>query len=1033
MTRLLSAILFLAVMTLLNGCREAYGPAQSYCSSGDAAQCQMYMDGNFKAENGDILYFPNGVVGNNANNTDCGGTRCQVVKQAVSRPTITSFPNCQSNNNINVDSNSSVSISGNSFGRLQVNSNASATLMPTLCEPVYIRELVVDANSTVTLQRNRTYYIETLTINNQTSHLNFNDLTKSGNNVSVGEVGPAMFYLKYQPNINGKLPYNATVNNSARVLLGVSGNVNINGQGEIWGGVTAEKNMNVSGLFRGPILVGGSLTINGGGSVNAVGWNSIISLYNGWSSTDQCQTIKTICSPNTPTVAYFKITVPAYSLTCSPAQVVIEAMDSSNNRITNFSGAINLATSSGRGDWAKQSAQGSLNNGVADDGAASYQFTTADQGVVTLNLDHVVAGSVNVTVTSGNIQSSAGPIQFLAEGYQLDFGQANSGTFTPSVPQIANRPFSMRLQAIRQDPSRPICSPVPGYSGNKSVRLWMGYSDPSPASGVALTLNGTSVPVGEQSGKGEITINFNNGVGYSGSFNYRDAGKLSLNIRELGTPASYPMIGNASLPVVPLGLQVLDVVRLDNTKNPRTVAAGTEEPKVGFVAAGELFKVQVAAVMDNCDVTTNQGQIGISSPNYSCVTPSYKHQLLASRSLHSPLGTGAVAGIFTMGGKSQATNITTPLQFDSPFSSGRALFDASYDEVGSIGLAFSSDNYLGYSRSMTANEPIVGRFYPAYYHFEGVGWQQRCANFSYLSQPANQLTALSLSARNKGDAIVANYDLAKGYLLVPSWPTRWGSWQGQTNLTSRLTWLAPVGNWNNGIFSLPSLPSENNLFAIDRLPTGQVDGPFTAVRMAMDWIGADQETFPASEKNVIPTGFVSPMVDLGVIGNFFYGRLQVASGRAAVDSALALPLMLESYTGSGWQRNVEDACTQLDLKASGGFVFDRTYDASKAQLTLNDNSSTSLLALTTSRDTPTGQPTSATAQAGYIWLHFTAPGISDRVNYQLDLSKQPKQPTWLSYDWNGNGLVEVEDMSGWAFFNQWRSSDRVIYRREVLN
>ena len=164
-----------------------------------------------------------------------------------------------------------------------------------------------------------------------------------------------------------------------------------------------------------------------------------------------------------------------------------------------------------------------------------------------------------------------------------------------------------------------------------------------------------------------------------------------------------------------------------------------------------------------------------------------------------------------------------------------------------------------------------------------------------------------------------------------------------------------------------------------------------------------------------------------------HGRLGVGSGRAAVDSALALPLMMESYTGSGWQRNVEEACTQLDLQANGGFVFDRSYDSNEAQLTLIDNSATSRLALATSRDTPTGQPTSATAQAGYIWLHFSAPGISDRVNYQLDLSKQPKQPSWLSFDWNGDGVTTVSDMGGWAFFNQWRSSDRVIYRREVLN
>ena len=1030
MIRLLNSILFLMAITLLHACSEPYGPAQSYCSSGNATNCQMYMDGKFKAESGDVLYFPNGVKGNNANKTDCGGSQCQVVQQAVKQPDLVEFPVCQSDNNENIDSHTSKNLSGNSFGRLQVNSNASATLMPTLCEPVYIRELMVDANSVVTLQSNRTYYIETLVINNHTSQLNFNVLTKTNGNVSIGNIGPAMVYLKNSTTINGKFPYNATENNNGRVLLGSSSDININGQGEVWGGVTTEKNMNVNGMFRGPVLVGGSLNING--SVNAVGWKNIVYMYNSWSSTDQCQTIKTICSSNVPSVSYFKVTVPAYSLTCSPAPIVIEAMDSSNKRITNFTGSINLTTSSGRGDWSKQSAQGALNNYVADDGAASYQFVAADQGAVTLNLDHVSAGSVNITVASGNVQNSAGPIQFLAEGYQIDFGQVNSGAFSQSALQIANQPFTMRVQAVRQDPSRPICSPVLGYSGNKSVCLWMGYVEPNPASAVSLTLNSTNVPVGEQSGKGESTISFNNGVGYLGSFNYRDVGKLSLNIRELGTPTSYPMIGNTSLPVVPLGLRVLDVVRADNTMNPKTVAAGTDDPKLGFVAAGEPFKIQVAAVMDNCDVTTNQGQIGLSSPNYSCVTPSYNYQLLASRSLHSPLGSGAVAGRFTMANQSQAINDVTPLKFGSPFSSGRALFEASYEEVGSIGLTFSSDNYLGYSRVMSINEPIIGRFYPADYHFEAVAWKQRCERFSYLSQPANQLTTLSVSARNRSGTTVVNYDVEKGYLLAPNWPTSWGSWQGQTNLSSRLSWQTKSGSWKNGVFTLPSLPNDSNLFAINRLPTGSVDGPFHSVRMAMDWVGPDKETFPTVEKNVTPVGYSTPMVDLGTLGDLLYGRLKPASGRTSASNPLALPLTVESYTVNGWQRNGDDTCTQLDLTASGGFLFDRGYDNSKAELTLSDNSSKSRLALTQDRSTPASQPTSSTAKEGYIWLHFTAPGISDRVHYRLDLAKQPASPIWLNYDWDGDGAADVDDMGGWAFFNQWRSSDRVIYRRESL-
>ena len=120
------------------------------------------------------------------------------------------------------------------------------------------------------------------------------------------------------------------------------------------------------------------------------------------------------------------------------------------------------------------------------------------------------------------------------------------------------------------------------------------------------------------------------------------------------------------------------------------------------------------------------------------------------------------------------------------------------------------------------------------------------------------------------------------------------------------------------------------------------------------------------------------------------------------------------------------------VTSSGSFLFDRSYDKTKAELTLIDNSSKSRLALTQERTTPATQPTSSTAKEGYIWLHFTAPGISDRVHYRLDLAKQPSAPIWLNYDWDGDGAADVDDMSGWAFFNQWRSSDRVIYRRESL-
>jgi len=362
----------------------------------------------------------------------------------------------------------------------------------------------------------------------------------------------------------------------------------------------------------------------------------------------------------------------------------------------------------------------------------------------------------------------------------------------------------------------------------------------------------------------------------------------------------------------------------------------------------------------------------------------------------------------------------------APAADGRNSVDQSVSEVGVFKMTATppTNGYIGYTIPPASSSP-VGRFTPYDFALSNGSITPGCGSFSYMGQPMP--TSFTVTARNSSGGTTRNYrdEFARGLVSLVA-----ENGDNGVPLSSRLSGLGSLG-WQAGLFTANQHPET---FARNMPP----DGPFSqlAIGVSVD----DKETaveilLANRDMDVLSSGSCGSSCSAVRLGtqDLRHGRLSVSSGRAAVASALALPLMMESYTGSGWQRNVEDACTQLDLKVSDGFVFDRSYDATKAQLTLNDNSSTSLLALTTSRDMPSGQPTSATAQAGYIWLHFTAPGISDRVNYQLDLGKQPKQPTWLSYDWNGDGVTTVSDMSGWAFFNQWRSSDRVIYRREVLN
>jgi MSHA biogenesis protein MshQ len=348
----------------------------------------------------------------------------------------------------------------------------------------------------------------------------------------------------------------------------------------------------------------------------------------------------------------------------------------------------------------------------------------------------------------------------------------------------------------------------------------------------------------------------------------------------------------------------------------------------------------------------------------------------------------------------------------------------SVSEVGVFRFTATPPLYMGYALPVAKSAP-VGRFTPNDFVLSNGSVTPGCGSFSYMGQPMP--TSFTVTARNSSGGTTRNYrdEFAPGLVSLVAENNDNG-----LSLSSRLSGLG-VSNWQQGVFAVNNYPET---FA--RLSTP--DGPFS--QLAIGVSVADNE--PAvdiplqnQDMDVLSSGSCGGACTAVRIGvqDLRYGRLRLGSGRAAVNSPLALALTMESYSGGQWLRNGADNCTALDLKFSGGFIFDRSYDVSRAELTMNDNSAKSRLALNANHATPSGQPTSATAQAGYIWLHFTAPGISDRVNYQLDLSKQPSQPNWLSFDWSGDGTATVADMGGWAFFNQWRSSDRVIYRREVLN
>lgn len=692
-------------------------------------------------------------------------------------------------------------------------------------------------------------------------------------------------------------------------------------------------------------------------------------------------------------IDHFEFDFSGSPLTCSPQTMTIRAC--ANAACTS------LITESVTATLAPSS--------LADGGWVGGNVVTFTGGSSTLSLAKRTAGAVSVGVTgsvpstqaysstlcrvgsTGALSSSACTLTFADSGFIFD---------VPDI--IANKAASnVLIKAVKKDDSTKQC--VPGFaSTSKTLNFWSDYIDPvATGRPVSRQVSVNSTAIGLSSTEATpLTLAFDaQGQATLSNVNYTDAGKMQLNARYTGSAGTGDegllMSGSDQFVSRPAGLCI----------QPQTVCAAGNSSCPYFRRAGETFPLAVAAKAWESDSDTDLCTNNLSTPNFV---------------LNSiPLGSERVApssGVNGTVGLNQYSHIAS--------SGGQMSLSQSVSEVGVFRFTATPPLYMGYALPVAKSAP-VGRFTPYDFALSNGSITPGCGSFSYMDQPMP--TSFTVNARNLSGGTTSNYrdEFATATLgLVAE------NGDNGVPLSSRLSGLGSLG-WQAGLFTANLHPET---FTRNAPP----DGPFSQLAIGLQLFDNESAIdLPLKDTNMNATtsgacGSNCTAVRLST-QDLRHGRLSVSSGRAAVDSALALSLTLESYTGSGWQRNADDGCTQLDLQASGGFVFDRSYDSNEAQLTLIDNSATSRLALATSRDTPTGQPTSATAQAGYIWLHFTAPGISDRVNYQLDLSKQPKQPTWLSFDWNGDGVTTVSDMGGWAFFNQWRSSDRVIYRREVLN
>lgn len=724
---------------------------------------------------------------------------------------------------------------------------------------------------------------------------------------------------------------------------------------------------------------------------------------------------------------------------CEPATVKFSALTADNTVVANYASTIKFATSSGRGDWTLLSGSGSLDNGAADDGVASYNFVSADGGAVALGLRHTVAGTLNLDVTDGTVSERSGAAT-AADDPDLEFVEAGfvftaNGVAGALGTQIAGKPSStapgaqsLAIRAVRTKADTGACEAA--LLGTQVVEMGFECVAPGKCSGRAFTVDGGSATSiagnagGSVSAFTPLKLEFDAKGSAPFSALFDDAGSVRLHARHAlndagGKPTGDFLHGTSNTFVWrPFALDITV------PGNPgATTAAGA-----AFMAAGATFGASVRAVVWHAADDRNND--GIADGMQSGDTNPANNARLSDNSTApnfapgAPLSLGATL-LQPVGGRHPGLAGSPAASMSAGVATVAGL---RYDETGIVELsAVQSGDYLGIGSAATAAirglSGSVGRFHPA--RFAVAANTPTFANacdkggFSYLDQAFGFDVApvLTLTAQTVNGSTTQNYTTTGFFRFKSQLDGR----SAVDDAARALVHAAGGGataagtDTGRGIFTL-SLPNgaSGDRFTYSRAEpvapfAASVDLTIPAAALTdTDKVCADLNGDGACDDYTLET-----------IGGttLRYGRLATDNVLGAEVLPLAAPVRAEYFNGSGFVRNDADVCTAITVKSLdlGIGSPDEAPSAGEIGIRIGDGESTAAVA---------HEPLAS----GLLGLSFSAPGAGNvgELDYRIDLDVASSP--WLRYDWNGDG--KPEDPRGRASFGLFAGPRSIVYRRD---
>ncbi|MEE4295007.1 MAG: LamG domain-containing protein, partial [Wenzhouxiangella sp.] len=485
-------------------------------------------------------------------------------------------------------------------------------------------------------------------------------------------------------------------------------------------------------------------------------------------------------------IDHIRLTHPQTALTCSPAEITVEAC-ANDNCSDLYQGPTTVDFISPAATWIPDPV--TFNEGSSQ---VSLQYTTADADVV-LNAEAVDPAASNPTrCFTGAVETDC-TMEFLDSGFLI--------TLPDHISAVE---VSGTIAAVKADPADPARC-VPGFDNEtKDIGFWSTYLDPASGT-LPVGLDGN--PLDQTSPGTQIPIAFDGqGVG-SFTLAYPDVGEKGLSARYEGSgdEAGLIMLGETSFIARPSHFT------LNIADNPAASGPGGDV----FRAAGLDFPVEVSARNANDGVTPNFGRE--STPE----TVSLSHSLV------DPVGgdAGSLNGSFNAFGTA----------CNGASAGGFACGDFNWSEVGIISLTpqLESGSYLGSGDVVGNDSGNVGRFIPDHFVLSGGTLINRAAvagctsDFTYIGERFD--VEFSLTAQAVGGNTTMNYEGVYAFLdsgelnlsgdpgpVVTAESINWNMGLGSASAQLALAKSAPEGPFLD--YTVTAAPVDDDGVALQSAP-----------------------------------------------------------------------------------------------------------------------------------------------------------------------------------------------------------------------